>query len=137
MTQRATHVGTGEGQAAPPPSNPPASRRSPKEHRTAIAHARLTPAELAEWRGKAAAAGCSLSDLIRQAMRRTRTWTAPARDEVRSRTVELARIGANVNQIARWCNTHKEGAAAVEVLLYLAAIERELVSLRRLEHPED
>ena len=46
--------------------------------REAIAQARISQAELAEWRAKAAAAGVSLSELIRQAMDRTHTWTAPA-----------------------------------------------------------
>ena len=45
-------------------------------HRTAIAHCRVTAAELAEWRAKAERAGTTLSELMRAAMRRTRTWTA-------------------------------------------------------------
>ena len=35
-----------------------------------VAHARVTAAELAEWRAKAGAAGVTLSELLRQAMRR-------------------------------------------------------------------
>ena len=40
--------------------------------------ARVTPAEHAAWRAKAAAAGVSPSALLREAMARTRTWTASA-----------------------------------------------------------
>ena len=46
--------------------------------RDAIAQARITQAELAEWRAKAQAAGVSLGALIRKAMARTHTWTAAA-----------------------------------------------------------
>ena len=44
---------------------------------------------------------------------------------------EIARIGNNLNQLARWANTHKAAAEAVEVVAQLAAIERELAALRR------
>ena len=37
---------------------------------------------------------------------------------------ELARIGNNLNQIGRWCNTYKGEADAVQVLRALVAIER-------------
>ena len=98
--------------------------------RNALAQVRLTPDELADWRAKASAAGVSLGELIRQAMARTRTWTATARGIERDRTRELARIGGNLNQIARWANTYKSTAEAVEVLAQLTAIEREMKALR-------
>ena len=53
------------------------------------------------WQAKAAAAAVSLSELLRQAMARTQTWTAPAREVERERTRQIARIGSNLNQIAR------------------------------------
>ena len=98
--------------------------------REAIAQARITKAELAEWRGKAESAGVSIGALIRKAMARTHTWTAPARDIERDRSRELARIGNNLNQIARWANRYKRRGEAVEVLVQLAAIEREMKRLR-------
>ena len=66
-------IWTGEG--AKPPSTPrenaiPRATRN----RTLIAQARISEAELAEWRVKAAAAGVPLSELLRRAMARTRTW---------------------------------------------------------------
>ena len=48
------------------------------ERRTGQLNLRVSPAELAAWRAKAQAAGVPLSDLLRQAMARTRTWTAAA-----------------------------------------------------------
>ena len=101
-------------------------RRAPVR-RTVVAHARVTPAELAAWNAKAAAAGVTLSELLRQAMSRTQTWTAPAMEVERTR--QVARIGSNLNQIARWANTHLDALAPVEVIAHLVAIERALARL--------
>ena len=87
-------------------------RRAPSR-RTVVAHARVTPAEL-----------------LRQAMSRTETWTAPAMAVERERTRQVARIGSNLNQIARWANTHLDELAPVEVIAHLVAIERALARLR-------
>ena len=105
-------------------------RRRSAPTRPAIAHARVSADELALWQAKAAAAGVSLSALLRQAMARTQTWTAPAREVERARTRQIARIGSNLNQIARWAHTHLDDLAAVEVLAHLVAIEREVAALR-------
>ena len=106
------------------------------DRRTVTAAARVSPAELADWRAKAAAAGLSLSALLRQAMARTRTWTAPATEVERERTRELARIGANLNQIARWANTFKANAEAVEIVAHLVAIDRALAALAPVGSPD-
>ena len=94
-----------------------------------VAHARVTPAELAAWNAKASAAGVTLSELLRQAMSRTQTWTAPAMEVERERTRQVARIGSNLNQIARWANTHLDELAPVEVIAHLVAIKRALARL--------
>ena len=60
---------------------------------------------------------------------RVRTWTVAHTDLERERTRELARIGSNLNQIARWANIHKENAEVVEVVAHLVAIERALDTL--------
>ena len=92
--------------------------------RTGQIHLRVSPAEIAAWRAKAAAVGVPLSDLLRQAMARTRTWTAAAADVERERTRQIARIGNNLNQIARWANTYASGFEAVEVIAHLVDIAR-------------
>ena len=102
------------------------------DRRTVRVHARVSPAELAGWRAKAAAAGVPLSDLLRQAMARTRTWTAAAADAERERTRQVARIGNNLNQLARWANRHASAVEAVEVIANLVAFERELRKLTRI-----
>ena len=45
------------------------------ERRTGQIHLRVSPAQFAAWRAKAHAAGLPLSDLLRQAMARTRNET--------------------------------------------------------------
>ncbi len=103
------------------------------ERRTVRVHVRVSPAELAAWRAKAAAAGVSLSDLLRQAMARTRTWTATAVAVERERSRQVARIGNNLNQLARWANTHASAVEAVTVIANLVAFER---SLRAVALPD-
>ena len=93
--------------------------------------ARVTPAEHAAWREKAAAAGVSPSALLREAMARTRTWTAPALAVESERIRQVARIGNNLNQLARWANTHRTAAEAVTVIAHLVSFERSLLTLAR------
>lgn len=95
-----------------------------REQRTAIIKIRLTGAEQAAWQAKAEAAGLSVSELIRRAVVRVRTWTAANAEVERQRNRELARIGNNLNQIARWANTHKTAADAIEVVSHLRSIEQ-------------
>ena len=87
---------------------------------------RVTPADHVAWREKAAAAGVSPSALLREPMVRTQTWTAPALAVESERIRQIARIGNNLNQLARWANTHKEAVEAVEVIGHLIAIRREM-----------
>ncbi len=91
--------------------------------------ARVTPAERVAWREKAAAAGVSPSELLRRAMAQTRTWTAPARAVERERTRQVARIGNNLNQLARWANTHASAVEAVSVIAHLVSFERSLLAV--------
>ena len=84
------------------------------------------------------AASVPLSALIRRAMARTRTWTAPAAEVERERNRQVSRIGNNLNQIARWASTHKGAAEAVEIVARLVAIERALLTVARIdEHGGD
>ena len=99
------------------------------ERRTGRVHVRVSPVELAAWKEKAAAAGVPLSDLLRQAMARTRAWTVPALAVERERSRQIARIGNNLNQLARWANTHASPIEAVRVTDRLRAVERALRAL--------
>ncbi len=97
--------------------------------RPVIVAVRLTPTESADWRAKAATAGVPLSTLIRRATARTRTWTARAAEVERERTRQVGRIGNNLNQIARWANTHKTATEAVTVTAHLVSFERSLLAV--------
>lgn len=82
---------------------------------------RLHPEERDTLRLNAGVHGLSMSDYIRQTCLGIRLRRTP---EEKRRLRELARIGANLNQLAKWANTYKRSAEALEVLTALAAIER-------------
>ena len=67
--------------------------------------------------------GMSVSDYIRQTCLGLRLRRTP---EEKRRLRELARIGSNLNQIARWANTYKESLEAVEVLAALTRLETQI-----------
>lgn len=94
---------------------------------------RIDDVERDYWHDKARESGRTLSDLIREALQRVRRWTPENRDAEASRLRELARIGANLNQIARWANTHKSAADAAAVIAHLIAVESAIASLKRID----
>ena len=97
---------------------------------------RASEAERAEWHAKARAAGLTLSDLVRRSVGRTRTWTVAHAEVERERVQQVARVGNNLNQIARWANTHRGAIEAVEVIGHLVAIKRTLAALSPAEGPD-
>ena len=48
-------------------------------------------------------------------------------------TRQIARIGNNLNQLARWANTHKPAAEAIAVIAHLVSVERSLLAVARLD----
>ena len=80
---------------------------------------RVTDAELADFRSRASDAGMTVSDLIRFRLTGYRVRQTSA-DKTRLR--ELSRIGSNVNQLARWANSRKAAASALEVVLWLGRL---------------
>ena len=93
-----------------------------KNTRTAWIKLRVTPDEKAIITAKAAAQGQTITDFIRQRALDYRLRQTPLEKE---RVRQLARIGANLNQLARWANLHKSRAEAISVLAALAGLERE------------
>lgn len=94
-----------------------------KPVRTAAVVVRVFPEERDILRLNAALHGMSMSEYIRQTCLGIRLRKTP---EEKRRLRELARIGANINQLARWANTYKRAAEAVEVVTVLAGIERRI-----------
>lgn len=109
------------------------SQQPPTQGRDLWQHVKVTPEERAAWKAAAAAAGVTVADLIRQRMGTGPEGRAPKRTRAARRAdprlIQAAgRIGSNLNQIARWCNTHCENADAVQVLAALVAIDQALTS---------
>ncbi len=84
---------------------------------------RLHPEERDALRLNAGLHGMGMSEYIRQTCLGIRLRKTP---EEKRRLRELARIGVNLNQIARWANTYKRAVEAVEVVTALASLEREI-----------
>ncbi|QJT09508.1 MobC family plasmid mobilization relaxosome protein [Oceanidesulfovibrio marinus] len=84
---------------------------------------RVSEEEKAQFEAKAAAAGMTLADLVRH---RLASFRLRKTSTEREALLQLARIGNNLNQIARWVNTYKGGLDTIEVVSRLDAILREL-----------
>lgn len=97
--------------------------------KTKFIRLRVSDPELTLLRDKAALAGCTISELIRKALGRTRTWTVPDKEVAREQIRQIAKIGNNLNQAAKWANTYKTCAEAAEIIAHLIVIERLLHTL--------
>jgi hypothetical protein len=106
---------------------------SRKVQRTNTIAVRLTESEKLDWDLKAHAAGLSISQLVREAINRVRITNVGDRSIQIERTRQIAKIGNNLNQIARWVNRYKTTANTVEVVTHLIAIEQALLALSDLK----
>ena len=70
-------------------------------------------------------------------MARTRTWTAASTEVECERTRQIARVGNNLNQIARWANSHATAIDAVEIIANLVYIARTLDTVARVGREAD
>jgi hypothetical protein len=104
-----------------------------KVQRTNTIAVRLTDEEKLDWDLKAHAAGLSISQLVREAMNRVRITNVGDRAIQIERTRQIAKIGNNLNQIARWANTYKSTADTVEIVTHLVAIEQALLALNDIK----
>ena len=100
---------------------------------------RATDAEKLDWELKAHTEGLKVSQLARDLLNNysnsggsnLRSASLKTR-QMRSRQElirQVARIGNNLNQIARWANTYKDAAEATQVITGLARIESSLLEL--------
>ena len=88
---------------------------------------RVSNDERAHIKSTAEAAGMTASDFIRH---RVLDYRLRSRGHEREVTRHLARMGASINQLARWANTHKGHAESLEVLICLDRLRRELSELK-------
>lgn len=127
-----------------PPLNPKNQEQEPSvfmteyRKRTKELTIRLTDQELDSVRSVALARGTSMSNLARDMLlslgaevRKTKSprQNHKSNDQDRELLAELGKIGGNINQLARFANTHKSGVDALALLTQLAAIEKQLLRL--------
>ena len=87
---------------------------------------RVTADEKAAIQNKAASQQQTLTDFIRRRCLHYRLRHTPLeKQSIR----QLAAIGSNLNQIARWVNTHKSQADALRVLACLEDISQDIKTL--------
>ncbi|MFN1150172.1 plasmid mobilization protein [Serratia liquefaciens] len=98
------------------------------EKRENMLRVRFSDSEFEALRVLADAAGCSMSAMVRDHLGKVRIRNKEAD---RERTAMLNRLNANLNMIARWVNTHKSSASAVEVVSHLMVIERHIREMNR------
>jgi hypothetical protein len=99
-------------------------------------HVKLSADERNLWHELAADAGVSLADFVRMRVGEAKlTRRLPQKKQPVKRVDpelirQIARVGANVNQVARWANLYKSEADAEQVLFALLKIERDLAEVR-------
>ena len=91
--------------------------------RTHFIKVRVTDSELAQIKNNASEAKLTVSDLLRKS---TLDFTLRKTSVNREKIRHLARIGSNINQIARWVNKYKLRAQAIEVILWLNRLQNEV-----------
>ena len=114
---------------------------STKVNKTNHIGIRATDDEMLDWELKAHSEGLKVSQLARDLLNNySNSYGSKSRSasnkvsSVRSRSriefnLQVARIGNNLNQIARWANTYKSAAEATQVITGLARIESALLEL--------
>jgi len=103
-------------------------RKKPEDKRSTYAQVRMTQAEKIDFKKLAGASGISLSDLFRQAIKRVRPWTPEHKEIEKEKIRQLARIGNNLNQIARAVNTQGVVNFEMDILEKLSHIETEITT---------
>lgn len=96
-------------------------RKSAQERRETLLRIRVNDAEYERLKALAEEANMTPSALVRDHIGKLRVRN---RSDEQQRIAMLNRINANLNMIARWCNTHRGAADTVEVIAHLQAIQR-------------
>ena len=90
---------------------------------------RATDSEKLDWELKAHAEGLKTSQLARYLLNKYSTGYGSDKRSRQEFNRQVARIGNNLNQIARWANTYKDAASATQVIASLTRIESALLQL--------
>ena len=100
---------------------------------------RASEAQRDAWYEKARLKGVTFSELVRQSLDGVRVQRRHQLRRVDPDLLrQLARLGNNLNQLARWANRDQRYIEGATVLARLVEIDRELAALRRAyEVPEE
>ena len=101
------------------------SRKRPAT-RPLFVKVRVSEEEKVQFESLAHDSGVTLSDFIRKRLAGVRIYPAHIGLE---RNRQLARIGNNLNQIARWANMRKSALEAVTIISALESLRREIKAL--------
>lgn len=90
---------------------------------------RVKPDELKAWKAKALDSGLKVSALARQLLNgvQVKPRKPPVEDAELRRA--LSRIGVNLNQLAAWANSRKDGVQALTLIAHLVDLERQVAAL--------
>ncbi len=88
---------------------------------------RVSEEELQLIKSKAAATDSNVSDLLRHLTLNMRIHKSQYDKEL---IRQIARIGSNINQLARWANRHKERSPTLETVLWLNRIYESVKKLK-------
>lgn len=94
--------------------------------RSTVLKFRVTQAEKAAILARVEATGMTVSDFLRGLALNSRIRKT---EHERAKLLQLARLGNNVNQLARWANTYKESAKAEHVLYELEKLQTAIAGM--------
>jgi catalase (peroxidase I) len=94
--------------------------------KTKVVPCRFSPDEYAELKAKAASSGLSVSALVRESVTKIKAWTPAHATAEKERVRQVARIGNNLNQIARAVNQQGVVNHEIDILRLLQSIQDDL-----------
>jgi len=105
------------------------ARLKPDQKKSRHVTVRFTESEYSTLAEKAEAADTTVSKLIRESVIRIRPWTPENQKVEKEKIFQLAKIGNNLNQVARAVNAQGVVNYEIEILERLSAIENEIIQI--------
>lgn len=98
--------------------------------KTVFIKVRVTKEEREFLKNKSDTLGKSMSDLIRMSFDDKKYIFVENKKQNGDIVKQLAKIGNNLNQIARWANTEKSNADAVQIIAHLKCLEEAVKDIK-------
>jgi len=108
-----------------------------REERSKILGVRLSPGEWAAVKKQADELGLSVSDFVRVRIlvgvkENKKEYRKKNKKGCREVAAQIARVGNNLNQVAKWVNTYKSEADAARVIVFFSAALTKLEEIRAM-----